>query len=648
MNEEQELGLAFEKAAALHALLTRFHPSNSDELAQLIAATQDPVRKNRLVTLNDFLLNFTTDALEGKPSKTWDAQIHLMNRLARNYVEKEQRAPATHLKLMEYLIDHIGDDLRLVFNEKAGSAEPTYESAYKRVTKRFTDKGVEIPSHVKTLHDFTYGDLSLLNRWMQTPPHIPSNKSFGDRFLHFVETQQLHAVSRMVKRMDPDNHGHALYALACQARRDADMKTGEQYSFLPLEFKDHMTPQEIISSIRLSQLARNLHMPLAMIVGVEPVFTDPGLAQDFDIEVYKKIRNFLGYEYENVLDLNRATSLMTLVFADYNKFANYAVKKGVYDSHTGGIGLKSLIDTSGFNFEVRDYQAWGTALLDRGPVMNFYIKNAHLLDDVPRNDKGVLKISQIDFQLYRKITELVDSMTSDDLERYRDLKIVSDVQSVLDFKKRCREATEGKELSDTPKSVPRIEIDGSRFGRPGQRFGFLPYDDPRFPLIGRFTDSCERAGGDYEATLLHACTTRDSGVWCIFDEENEPVAHTLIERRSDDWAVLIKGFEGQSSVSKSLLQNLVAEIRKDHPQETFIVGTSSLRIGWQEVMTVDRAELADNHVVQVDPAKIFNAARIIEESPVLPTLIHVNQDENTDEKLKEVAVKPYIVTPKEP
>lgn len=665
---------AFEKADALYALLTRIYPrdeayveniqeqldleQNEDrrkelktalrdatQLQNLIDTAQDEESRHKFATISNYLKKYSLNE-EIKPSRRWSGQIHFMNQLAKYFVDENKSAPKDHIALMDFLVKELDNDLKGVFSKSASKKEVTYETIFERVSKRYTEKGVRPPSSAHQKHNLTYGDLQEANEWLRTGDSRDFAQAFPEKFFFYAENFQIQVLERMIKEINdnplkPNDYIDTLLARTYQRLREHDQTRFEKAHFLPAIFlQQGISSEESFRTSNHYNMARMLNWSVSMLIGIDSIFSDENLDAKFDHETYRKVRNFLAHEYDSVLDLNRSAALMTLIFPKYEDFTNYILKKSAYNPDTQSLDLHTLIDISRFNFEDMDYSSWGSAFFEKGPSINFYIKAAHLLKNISKNDKGALLIGDIDLQLYHRITDVVSLCKPDDIAKYSDLKLVRDVDAIQKFVEKCKEATKDKTLPDRPYSLPPLEINGEDFGMPGYRFGLLDYDSPYFPIIGRFTDSCERADGDWEDELFNAYVHRKAGVFCLFDPEGKPVAHTLIERQHKDLSILYKGFEAQSSITKEMLENLVAEIRKQNSHETFTVGTSSLRLNFEEKRTVSREELQPGHKVKADLSRAFDAGRTVEETPVAPIKV-IRDDSGLLDKLSgDLATEP--------
>lgn len=367
-------------------------------------------------------------------------------------------------------------------------------------------------------------------------------------------------------------------------------------------------------------LSKTLKWPIDRVIGLADLLEDERVVAKFNSETFHKIRNFMAYELEDIKALNRSAALMTLTFPDYNNFTKYILNKASYNPETQSLDLHKMVDTNEFHFGDNDYLAWGELLLDQGPSRLFYPKTAHLLDFIPRNDKGKILTGGLDKQLYNKVAELVGFCSDNDCERYSDLKIVRDVLSIRRIKAEYQKETEY--LKDEMVGLKDIQIDGERFGKPGWRFGRLSYNDDRFFVVGRFTKSCEYIDGHWGDTVKEGYRNRSSTFYCLFDENDRILAHSWTYRRMDTLDILFDGFEADQnevSVNDQLLSKIIEEIKKDRPNQKFDIGTSASQFkNLESVSTIIPGEENPDHVKVVDQNQIFDVNRIVENAEIPP------------------------------
>ena len=625
-----DLTQAFERAEALYAFLTEHHPldpATSDKLQKRIDTITSPERRERLTKLKDFLSTYHIGDMKGKPARHWDHQINLITQLVRDFLHTKPNAQPTVPALMEYMIDITGDDLRLHFNHKAQENELSYEAVYARASQSHGGKPHKVPAEAQQRHDFTYGDRRSLHDWLKSPASREVD-SLAAKIDYYKDRHQYNAVADIVEGLAPFRW------------------------FLPRDLAASLSKKPRINPEEISY-ARQLDWQNDLLLGITQVFGKKEIADNFTPETYKKIRRFLAHEMDDIRELNRSAALMTLVFPEYKDFTKYILNKSKYNPDTQTLNLDQLIDTSNFEFQDNDYQAWGELLLDQGPSRFFYLKTAHLLDSMPRNAQGKILIGQLDRQLYDKIADLVGFCSQYDCSRYSELKIVADILSIQKFKSDCRADT--ADLPDKVSTIPDIHIDGSRFGKPGYHFGRLSYEDDRFFVVGRFTKSCEYIDGDWGATIREGYRNRASTYYCLFDPNDRIIAHTWVYMDAQDWdKIILDGFEADQNnetVSKALLERIVEEMNKEDTHKTFIVGTSAAHIGLEQIKTIKRGEEQDNHVKTIHPEDLLDLKRLIENAKLTgPQQIrHANPSDDDSDALK-AATRPahLYYGPKDP
>ena len=262
---------------------------------------------------------------------------------------------------------------------------------------------------------------------------------------------------------------------------------------------------------------------------------------------YLDIRRYLSREIGDVRKLNSEGVKAAILFQSPDRFFKMLDKWGQSDERPMTRLLSEMIVPLAAK---ADWPRWGDALLKHG------MKMSHLLffvDKVPApvtNEAGNISFRRTAHEVWKNTVTRPERINGADAQKYNG-RLRTAFREASDIWRKHRTVQEPKPT----KAIPPLDIDGAEFGLKDHRLRKCGYDNPRILFLGYFTGCCEKIGDDFQATIQHALSTKESGFY-IVEKDEEIIAHSWIWRGQSGQLVIdgweSKAFQFNNAIARSL------------------------------------------------------------------------------------------------